>query len=156
MSNFDSAAVLSLRDQLVSHALKLGVFERVNSHEPKNAPGNGLSCSIWADVIRPLPQASGLNSTSGLVSFHCRVSSSMLQEPQDDIDPQILIAVTTLIGEYSGNFTLGGTVRDVDLLGQFGVALSAQAGYLEHDKKYYRVMVVTLPIVINDMWSQNA
>lgn len=154
--SFDSAAVLSLFDQVKSHALRLGVFDRVNTHEPKNAPGNGLSCSIWTDTIDPLPDAGSLIATSGRVAFHVRVYSSMLQEPQDDIDPQILIAVVTLMGEYSGNFTLGGTVRNVDLLGAHGEALRAQAGYLDIDKKLHRVMVIVLPVIINDLWVQNA
>ena len=154
--SFDSAAVLSLFDQLKSHALRLGVFDRVATHEPKNAPGNGLSCSIWVESIDPLPDASSLIATSGRVAFHVRIYSNMLQEPQDDIDPQILIAVTTLMGEYSQNFTLGGTVRNVDLLGAHGEALRAQAGYLDISKHMHRVMVITLPIIINDLWTQVA
>jgi hypothetical protein len=153
---FDSAAVISLRDQVVSHALKLGVFDKVANHEPKNAPGNGLFASIYMQEIDPLPEISGLASTSGRVAFHIRIETNMLQEPQDDIDGLILTAATTLIGEYSGNFTLGGTVRNVDLLGAHGEPLKAQAGYLDIDKKLYRVMVVTLPIVINDLWQQVA
>ena len=153
---FDAAAVVALRDQLVSHALTLGVFDKVAQHEPKNAPGNGLFCSIWANTIEPLPDASGLASTSTRLAFHVRIETNMLQEPQDDIDGLILIAATTLISEYSGHFTLGGTVRDVDLLGAHGTPLSAQAGYLDIDRKLYRVMVVTLPVIINDSWVQNA
>jgi hypothetical protein len=152
----DAAAVLALFDQVKSHAMTLGVFDRVNTHEPKNAPGNGLTCSIWMDVIEPLPDASGLAQTSGRIAFHVRVMSNMLQEPQDDIDPQIFTAVVTLLAEYSGHFTLGGNVRDVDLLGAHGTALSAQAGYLDVDRKLYRVMVITLPLIINDLWVQNA
>lgn len=156
MSNFDAAAVKALRDQVVSHALTLGLFDRVAQHEPKGAPGNGLTCSIWADVIEPLPDASGLAATSGRVAFHVRIMAPMLQEPQDDIDGLILTAAVTLIGEYSGHFTLGGTVRDVDLLGAHGEPLKAQAGYLDIDRKLYRVMVVTLPVIINDLWTQVA
>jgi len=152
--SFDAAAVRSLFDQVVSHAMTLGVFDKCNTHEPKNAPGNGLSCFIWADSIEPLPAASGLAATSGRVAFHVRVMSNMTQEPQDDIDPQILTAVTTLLGEYSGHFTLGGTVRDVDLLGEHGEPLKAQAGYLDIDRRLYRVMVITLPIIISDLWVQ--
>ncbi len=151
---FDAAAVVALRDQVVSHALTLGVFDKVANHEPKNAPGNGLFCSIWADTIEPLPDASGLAATSGRVAFHVRIETNMLQEPQDDIDGLILIAATTLIGEYSAHFTLGGTVRNVDLLGAHGEPLKMQAGYLDLDKKLYRIAVVTLPIVINDLWVQ--
>ncbi len=33
-----AAAVVALRDQVVSHALTLGVFDKVANHEPKNAP----------------------------------------------------------------------------------------------------------------------
>lgn len=154
--SFDGAAVTALVSQLVSHAESLGVFQRVNSHEPKNAPGNGLSCSIWTQTIEPAPNTSGLAATSGRVEFHARVMSSMLAEPQDDIDPDLLTAVTTLMSEYSGHFTLGGSVQDVDLLGMHGTALSAQAGYLEIDRRMYRVMVVTLPVIINDMYGQAA
>lgn len=153
---FDGAAVRALFDQVLSHAMKLGVFERVNGHEPKNAPGGGLSCSVWVDSVDPLPAASGLNATSGRLAFHVRVMSSMLAEPQDGIDPEILSAVCTLMAEYSGNFTLGGTVREIDLLGAHGIPLSAQAGYLEQDRKFFRVMVITLPVIINDLWTQVA
>ncbi len=153
---FDAAAVVALRDQVVSHAMTLGLFDKVAEHEPKNAPGNGLFCAIWVDTIEPLPDASGLAATSGRVAFHIRIMTNMLQEPEGLIDGDILIAATTLIGEYSGHFTLGGTVRDVDLLGAHGDPLKGQAGYLDIDRKLYRVMVVTLPIIINDLWVQNA
>ena len=152
----DTAAVLSLFDQVKSHAMKLGLFERVDTHEPKNAPGGGLSCSIWVDAIEPVAAASSLIATTGRLAFHVRLMSNMLQEPQDDIDRDLLIAASTLLGEYSGNFTLSGTVRDVDLLGEHGAPLSAHAAYLNIDNKMYRLMVITLPLIINDLWTQVA
>src|SRR5258708_20151603 len=102
------------------------------------------------------PKAWGLANTTGRVESHGRVLSILPQEPRDVTAPQILTAVTTLIGEYSGHFTLGGTVRDVDLLGAHGEPLKAQSGYLDIDRRLYRVMVITLPIIINDLWVQNA
>src|SRR5258708_37426521 len=132
---FDAAAVVALRDQIVSHAMTLGVFDKVAQHEPKNAPGNGLFCAIWADTIEPLPDASGLAATSGRVAFHVRIMGNMLQEPQDDIDGLMLTAATTLIGEYSGHFTLGGTGRDGDRLGPPGEAAKGQGGSPDIDKK---------------------
>jgi hypothetical protein len=153
---FDQAAVIALRDALVSHAQKLGIFERVAAHEPKSQPGNGISCVIWAQDIRPLPGASGLNATSGYVVWHARLLANMLAEPQDSIETDLLYAATTLMGEYSGNFTLGGLVRNIDLLGQFGESLSMQAGYLDIDRKFFRVATVVLPMVVNDLWTQAA
>lgn len=155
MANFNQAAVLTLIDNVVSHALTLGVFESANSHEPKSPPGSGLRYAVWADTIMPIAAASGMASTSGKVVLNGRVYGSMLQKPEDDIDPNIITAVVTLIGAYSGDFDFGETVRNVDLLGMYGQSLSAQAGYVTIGTAMYRVMTITLPVVINDMWSQN-
>jgi hypothetical protein len=152
--SFDSAAVATLFDKVQSHAMSLGVFESVNNHEPKSAPGNGVRAALWVQDIRPMGRASGLSATSGVVTLNVRVYSSFLQQPLDDIDPGILTAVTTLLNAYTGDFDLGASVRNVDLLGIYGAAMSAQAGYLTQDSKVYRIMTVTLPIVINDLWAQ--
>jgi hypothetical protein len=152
---FDTAAVLDLFDKVSSHASRLGLFESVNTHEPKNAPGNGLWCSIWVQDISPVP-SSGLASVSGRVELRVRIGSSMVAEPQDSIDPAILSAVTVLIGEYTGNFTLGATVRAIDLIGMEGTPLKAQAGYVQIGQAVYRVMEITLPALVNDMWTEVA
>lgn len=141
-------------DGIASHAMSLGLFERVNQHEPKNAPGLGLTCVVWADRVAPVPAGSGLQSTTGLIVFNVRVYTSMLSEPQDAIDPNLLTAVDALMAAYSGDFDLGGTVRNVDLLGQAGTPLSAQAGYVDLSGKIYRIMTVTLPVIVNDLWDQ--
>jgi hypothetical protein len=90
------------------------------------------------------------------VEFTLRMFSNMLQEPQDAIDPEMLRSVDVLMGAYSSDFDLGGTVRNVDLLGAHGVGLSAVAGYLSVDNKMFRVVDVTLPLIVNDVWEQVA
>jgi hypothetical protein len=154
--SFDDAAVRSLFTQAQSHALTLGLFETVNSHEPKSAPGNGLWCAIWVQRLRPQGSMSGLSATSGVVDLMARIGASFIKQPEDSIDPNILTAASVLMKEYSGNFTLGGTIRNVDLLGASGTALSAQAGYLQLGQRLYRVMDVSIPCVINDLWNQVA
>ena len=146
-------AVDEIVDVVMSHALASGYFARVNGHEPKNAPGNGLSAAVWADSIRSV-QSSGLSSTSAAVVLNVRLYTSMLQEPQDAIDPAMLRAVSALFAAYSGDFTLGGNAREVDLLGSDGAPLQAKAGYLNQDQKLYRVMTITLPVIVNDAWDQ--
>lgn len=146
-------AVDEIVDVVMSHALASGYFDRVNGHEPKNAPGTGLSAAVWADSIRSV-QSSGLSSTSAAVVLNVRLYTSMLQEPQDAIDPAMLRAVSALFAAYSGDFTLGGNAREVDLLGSDGAPLQAKAGYLNQDQKLYRVMTITLPVIVNDAWDQ--
>ena len=153
---FDGAAVLDLFDKVTSHAASLGLFDsQVGTHEPKNAPGNGLWCAIWVQDIGPV-MSSGLSATSGRVILQIRIGSNMLAEPQDSIDPNILSAVTVLLGEYVGHFSLGGTVRAIDLRGMEGTPMSARAGYLPIDNRLFRVMDIILPVIVNDMWTEAA
>jgi hypothetical protein len=146
------AAIL---DPVVSHALASGWFERVNTHEPKSAPTKaGLTCAVWVDSIGPAAGQSGLASTSVLVTLSVRLYTSMAQEPQDAIDPNLTDALSALIAAYSGDFDLGGAVRDVDLLGAISAGLSARAGYINQSGTVFRVYTITLPLVVNDVWDQ--
>lgn len=148
----DAAGILAA---VRSHAAASGLFDRVAGHEPKNAPGNGLSSASWVQSLAPLPQASGLNITTGYLVLRERLYNPMLQEPQDDIDPNLLAATDTMMGLYSNDFTLGGLVRNVDLLGAHGIPLRADAGYLEQAGKMFRAYDITLPLVCNDLWTQS-
>lgn len=150
MSFFDTGDVNALYAALESHALKLGIFQRVDTHEPENAPGNGLSCTIHLGPIAADGSMSGLGSVSGTITFLVMVWSSMLQKPLEGIDPAVLTAVSTLLSEYSSSFTLGGTVRNIDLL-----ALRAEPAFIEQEGKQFRVEQITLRIVINDLWEMS-
>jgi hypothetical protein len=144
----------ALFDAMESHALSSGQFESVNGHEPKSAPGNGLTAAVWSQDVGPVPRGSGLAITSGLVTFFLRIYQPMLMQPQDAIDPAVLGAVDALFTAYSGDFTLGGLVKNIDLLGSSGTSLRAQAGYLNQDNKLFRVMTITIPLIVNDLWEQ--
>ncbi len=149
-----SLDIQPILDALVSHAAATGHFERVNQHEPKSAPGNGLTAALWSQTIAPAIGASGLDSTTIRIEFALRIFQNMLMQPQDAIDPRVLAATSALMTAYSGDLELGGLVRDVDLLGTHGAPLSAQAGYVPIDNKMFRVMTITIPLIINDVFEQ--
>jgi hypothetical protein len=148
--------IVGILDRVVSHALASGRFERVNQHEPKTAPGNGLSAAVWVDSIKPAASQSGLAATTALLVINVRIYQNMIAEPQDMIDPNVMAATDALMAAYSGNFTLGSNVRAVDLLGSAGTPMNAQAGYIQQDNRVYRAVTITLPLIINDVWSQAA
>lgn len=151
---FNQAAVNDLVARLESIAMATAVFRTVNFHEPKSAPGTGLRLAIWLQSVEPIATASGLASTSGYVICSARVYGNMLAKPEDETDPRIMTAMVTLIGAYTADFTLGGTIRNLDLLGMYGQKLGAQAGYVTIDSHLYRQMTLTIPCVISDLWSQ--
>lgn len=146
--------VAAITASVQSHAQQLGLFEVVTLHEPKSKPTSGLTCAIWADKVIPAAGASGLAETAALVVMAVRLYTPMLQQPYDEIDTDMLAAIDALMAAYSGNFTLEGHVRNVDLLGEFGTSLSGQAGYIEQDRTMYRVYTISLPLVISDLWLQ--
>lgn len=144
-----------LVDRLASHAMSLGVFDRVNQHEPKSKPGRGLTCAIWIDRIEPARGRSGLTATDARVVFNVRVYTNMLQNPQDAIDPSVMEAVDLLFEAYSGDFQLGDTSRWIDLLGATqGHPLFSQSGYINIDNMVFRVMTITVPVIIENAWTQ--
>lgn len=150
-----SLGVTGILDAVVSHALATGLFDAVNAYEPKAAPGSGLTAAIWIQSLDPV-RGSGLASTTVRIGLTVRLYTNMLSDPQDAIDPYVTGATDVLMAAYSNDFDLGGTVRNVDLLGQAGEPLHAQAGYLEQDRTMYRVMDITLPLIVNDVWGQAA
>lgn len=144
-----------LIDRLASHAMTLGVFDRVNQHEPKNKPGRGLTAAVWIDRIEPARGRSGLAATTARVVFNVRVYTNMLQNPQDAIDPSVMEAVDLLFEAYTGDFTLGGTIEEIDVLGMTqGHPLFSQSGYINIDNMVYRVMTIAVPCIVSDAWTQ--
>jgi hypothetical protein len=146
-SFFDGDNVNALFAALQSHALSLNIFRRVNLHEPENAPGEGLSCSIHLGPIAGDGTISGQTSVSGTITFLVWIWNPMMQKPLDGVDPAVLTAVSTLLNEYAGNFTLGETVRNIDCL-----KMRADPVYVEQEGKQFRVEQITLLIVIDDLW----
>jgi hypothetical protein len=148
--------IRTILDAVESHALASGFFSAVNGHEPKSAPQSGITCAVWVEQIGPARGGSGLASTSVRLALNVRLYTPMVSEPEDAIDPDMMTALDALMAAYSGDFELDGLVRQVDLLGAYGDPLSARAGYLTTSGAEYRVLTITLPLVVNDLWSQAA
>lgn len=142
------------RAALTSHAQALGTIRQVLAHEPLSSPGSGLTYAVWVGAIDSLPGNSGLSTTSAYVTYSGRLYLPADTEPIDDIDVLLTGAVDGLMNAYTGDFTLGGSVRNIDLLGQFGERLRARYGYLDIGSTTYRMATLTIPTVINSVWTQ--
>jgi len=144
------------RNVLTSHAQARGGLNQVLKHEPLSAPGSGLTYAVWVGDIDPLPSASGLASTSVRVIFNGRLYLPADTEPMDEVDVQLTDAATDLMNLYTGDFTLDGSVRNIDLLGAYGERMRARLGYLDIGSTTYRISTITIPTVFSNVLAQVA
>lgn len=144
-----------LIDAVASYAERTGEFENpVPTHEPKAKPGNGMTCSVFVDGTKPVAAASGLNSVSALIVMTVRIQTPFLQEPTDQIDGNLLRAGAAVMALFIGGFTLGRIVRNVDIFGAHGQEMQSRLGYITQDNTVYRINEITLPLVVNDLFSE--
>lgn len=139
---------------VASHAQALGLFEQVLGHEPVSAPDSGLTYALWVKRVTPIPRRSGLATVSARLELTGRVLMPADSEPLDGVDVAVTGAVDGLMNAYAGDFELGGSVAEVDLLGEYGASLSCEFGYARFDSTTYRAATLTLPLVINDAWTE--
>lgn len=139
----------------MSHAQSLGLFGNVLGHEPVSAPGSGLTCAVWVSRVAPVPAGSGVAAGTGRLELMGRVFMPADTEPADDVDIAVTGAVDALLTALFADFTLGDTIRNVDLLGAHGTPLSAGFGYTSFaGGTTYRVATLTIPLIINDLWTE--
>ena len=147
----------AIRNVIISHALASGYFEWVSGHEPKSKPPNGLTAAVLLGETDTLPDASGMATVSIRQEFILRIHINMLAEPQDDIDTRhVGAALNSMLTALIGDFTLGGQVREVDLLGAHGQRLRARPGYLNISGTMFRINDLLIPCVVNDAFTQAA
>lgn len=140
-----------------STVLATGAIDQSTGHEPKAAPGSGIRLAVFAGSIAPAPGLnSGLSTTSVVATILARLTLNMIYEPQDDIDSLIGNAADKMVAALAADFTLGGDVgvRAIDLRGMSGASLRCDFGYLPVDGKMFRAATITIPILINDVWSE--
>lgn len=146
--------IKAITDRLVSPALASGLFDKVQSFEPKDAPGYGLSYAMQLDSIRPIPLASGLAVTSIRLQMTGRIYRPFLRSPEELADPAMADATMALMTAYSGDFELGDEVRNIDLLGAHGEPLTMKAGYQTIEKTVFRIADIIIPMIISDAFPQ--
>lgn len=143
------------RSAAMSHAQGLGLFGDVLDHEPVSAPGSGLIYAVWVKNVKTIAARSGLASVSARLELAGRLYLPADTEPQGDVDTAVTGAVNGLMNAYCGDFELGGTVAEVDLLGMYGASLGADFGYTTFTGgTTYRVANLVIPLTLNDVWTE--
>jgi hypothetical protein len=140
---------------IASLAMATGYFDAVLGYVSKQAATNGITAAIYIEDMRAI-RTSGLSSTSVRLELEMQVYSSTYQEPYDDIDTNLALAVDAMFTALIGDFDLGSEARNVDIFGAWGQPLRVRSGLMNLDGKEFRVFQILIPMIIDDVWDQAA
>lgn len=152
-------SVGDLQQKVMSLAMATGEFLSIAGHEPVNPPQNGLTGGLWLQNIGPARKVSGLSDTAARVEFLLRIyipTAGTSPDQLDSIDPSIGTATALVIGALSADFTLDGEEFAADLLGAYGAPLAGKAGWARVGEQQVRVMDITVSLVLDAVWTQQA
>lgn len=140
---------------VLSHAEASGHFDRVGEHTPKNAPGHGITAAITLRRIVPVPSRSGMNTTTIRADWRLELYKPMEDQP-GLIDPSLAAATIEVFLRLSADFTLGGLVDEIPLLGANGASgLTAEQRYVQFPNgSHYRLVEIAVPTVHDDVLTQ--
>lgn len=145
----------SIIGALTDHAQQLGVFDSVSGHEAKVSPGSGVHCEIFGGNFELVPVRSGLATVTFRLPFRVRLRTNWLQQPSDDVDRRIIKALDPLMAAYCDNFTIGGLITAVDILGMTGSPVAGTFAYLDQgDGTKWRTLELELPLLVDDLWTE--
>lgn len=161
MGTLNKASSALILSRVTDHARRSGKFAQVNPYEPKSAPSSDLSCAVWFAELGHARSRSGLNITTARLELTVRLMMSMVRDANESqTEPTMLDAVDYLMRAYSGDFLLddaaGEALAEVDLLGAHGRPLAAVGGYFTQDQKPFRAYTITLPLICDNLWEQQA
>ena len=123
-------------------------------HEPVSAPAAVPCVALWAGPIEPVGAVSGLSEVSGRLTVMGRLYGARAERMDDKAEALLLSLTSSLLGAFAGAFTLGGDAMFVDLLGAYGQKLTAVPGYLRQDEAFFRASELTVPIIIDPLWTE--
>jgi hypothetical protein len=158
-SSVNTLNAKAMQQALASHAAKQGQFDSpVGLHEPRQRPASDLHAALWLNTITPI-RASGLSVVSARIEWLFRIYTPGEQEPQDDIDATVLTATDRLFASLCGDFDLDdhltdGLVRMIDIFGAHGTGLNATSGWARWSDGMSRIVTITIPVIVNDVWQE--
>lgn len=123
-------------------------FQAVLIGEPKAPPSGDYTAALFptGGKVVQVPLAGPPTECHDVL---LRIYRNMLALPTEDTETEIMRCVAAVMDELYGHFTVGGTIRNVDLGGEFGESPNVKYGYLEVSGTMYRIADVRYGLVVD-------
>lgn len=152
-------AVFRIKDTMVklqSHLRAMGnVYEAVigEPSQPFTPAGQTqrVAAAIW--FVSWFPTLTLATSVEGFV-LNVRLHIDAFAQPLGDHELALVDTCNEFTTDLQQDYTLGGTVREIDISGQFSPGMTAEAGRITLSTQMYRIIDITVPVVVNDVATQ--
>ena len=136
----------AIRDAL----LKTNYFSTVEIGEPKSPPADAkLTVHIWIESISEV--ATTLDKTIEVYTLTMRMMiPTVFSEPVEGIEVELAEAVSRADEGLFADFSFGATVRNIDVVGQYGTAYRVDFGHVDIGGKLFRIADITIPMIVDD------
>ena len=116
---------------------------------PPTAQGQaGMAMAVMFEGASVILMAAG-GETRERHRVVARVYRAANAEPKADVETDIAFATSLIMGDIIGDYTLGGEILEVDIAGIYGEGLTATAGHLEVGGVMYRIVDITLSLLVD-------
>ena len=134
-----------------TYVQNLGLFSTVQIDEPKQPVGQGLHAAIYMQSVSVIMVYVGGDTRESHV-VQLRVYKDMLAEntdPQNNLESELASVVSKLMENLLGDTDLESSIMSIDAGGMDGGGMSATYGYLSLGGVMYRVVDITIPLIVN-------
>jgi len=154
-------AAFKIKDTLVALQSKIRAMGNVyearigEPHSPFTPAGQTrrVAAALWmTDWTPTLTLSTSVEVFTVMVRFHVDTFARDLSP--DDIQ-QLELDLTDAFNEFTTDvqqeFDLGGNIRNVDVAGEMSEGMSAAWGHVAIANTMYRVIDITVPMIVNDI-----
>lgn len=151
--SFAENEAIAIQKALATHIKALGGIERIQEHDPTNAPGKGITACLVAATGDTGPPT-GLDRSALRLVWTVRFLMPP-GAPLGGVDPKLMGKAGGLVGRLAADLTLGGLVRAITLRGEGGSPrVEWRFGWVEIGGTLYRLLDVNVPLIINDLFPE--
>jgi len=140
---FDITSTINV---VVSFLQKRGEYSLVQIGEPKSPPRGDLAAAVFVSDASVVGVT--LQTTIEIHELTIRLYRNMMEEPEEDNELRISQAVTGIVSDLLGDYDLGASVRNI-AVGEYGRTVSATYGYLDVGGTMYRMVDISVPLVVD-------
>ena len=135
-------------EAMLSHIAEGGYVRSSQIGEPKAPPAAILSAALFmadsAVVATTLQDTIEVHTVT--IRLHKKVEFT---EPGDAAEFELANVSAEIASSFMGDFDLDGTIRNVDVAGQYGQGLTSTWGYLDIGSTVFRVVDILVPMIVD-------